>query len=55
MGSSWRDDTFSLRGEGLLGDAEVRRVRSLLRRARLPLAGPAVAPDQLVELMTQLE
>jgi 3-dehydroquinate synthase len=39
------------RGEGLIGGAEVARVRALLRRAALPVAGPAVAPARLLELM----
>jgi 3-dehydroquinate synthase len=38
----------------LMGDlrkTEVGRVRELLRRAGLPVAGPALAPDRLIELM----
>jgi 3-dehydroquinate synthase len=36
----------------LLKEAEVARVRRLLGRAGLPTAGPALAPEQLMELMT---
>jgi 3-dehydroquinate synthase len=38
----------------LMGDlrkTEVGRVRELLRRAGLPVAGPALAPERLIELM----
>ena len=35
----------------LIGAAEVARVRSLLRKAGLPTAGPALEPERLVELM----
>ncbi len=38
----------------LMGDlkkTEVGRVRELVRRAGLPLAGPALAPERLIELM----
>jgi 3-dehydroquinate synthase len=38
----------------LMGDlkkTEVGRVRALLKRAGLPVAGPAIAPERLVELM----
>jgi 3-dehydroquinate synthase len=38
----------------LMGDLkknEVERVRKLLRRAGLPVAGPALAPERLMELM----
>jgi len=41
------------RGEGLIGGAEVARVRALLHRAALPVAGPAIAPARLLELMKQ--
>jgi 3-dehydroquinate synthase len=34
-----------------LRKTEVGRVRELLRRAGLPLAGPALAPERLIELM----
>jgi len=36
---------------GHLKKNEVSRVRDLLRRAGLPVAGPALAPERLVELM----
>jgi 3-dehydroquinate synthase len=38
----------------LMGDlkkTEVARVRELVRRAGLPIAGPALAPERLLELM----
>jgi 3-dehydroquinate synthase len=38
----------------LMGDlkkTEVGRVRELVRRAGLPIAGPALAPERLIELM----
>jgi 3-dehydroquinate synthase len=35
----------------LVGDDEVQRVRRLIARAGLPVAGPAVAPERLMELM----
>jgi 3-dehydroquinate synthase len=37
---------------GHLSKSEVSRVRSLLRRAGLPVAGPALAPERLMELMS---
>src|SRR5205807_2089791 len=36
---------------GLISPAEVGRVRKLLERAGLPVAGPALAPERLLELM----
>ncbi len=36
---------------GHLKKTEVGRVRELLRRAGLPVAGPALAPERLMELM----
>jgi 3-dehydroquinate synthase len=36
---------------GHLRKTEVERVRALLRRAGLPVAGPALAPERLMELM----
>ena len=36
---------------GGLKKTEVGRVRELLKRAGLPVAGPALAPDRLMELM----
>ena len=36
---------------GELKKTEVGRVRELLRRAGLPIAGPALAPERLIELM----
>jgi 3-dehydroquinate synthase len=36
---------------GHLKKADVERVRELLKRAGLPLAGPALAPERLIELM----
>jgi 3-dehydroquinate synthase len=36
---------------GYLRKTEVDRVRALLRRAGLPVAGPALAPERLLELM----
>ncbi len=39
------------RRQGLIGLAEVSRVRELLKRAGLPVAGPALAPDRYIELM----
>ena len=36
---------------GLIGGAEVKRVRALLRRAGLPGEGPAIAPERLIALM----
>ena len=39
------------RREGLIGTAEVARVRGLLRRAGLPVEGPGLAPERLMELM----
>ena len=35
----------------LVGRRDVERVRSLVARAGLPVAGPATAPDELVRLM----
>lgn len=37
---------------GHLKKTEVSRVRALLQRAGLPVSGPALAPDRLLELMT---
>jgi 3-dehydroquinate synthase len=37
---------------GHLRKTDVGRVRELLRRAGLPVAGPALAPERLMELMT---
>ena len=37
---------------GDLNKTEVSRVRHLLKRAGLPVAGPALAPERLMELMT---
>ena len=34
-----------------LNKTEVRRVRELIRRAGLPVRGPALAPERLLELM----
>lgn len=42
---------LSLRG-GLIGKAEVERVRSLLLRAGLPVRGPAMPPQRILELMS---
>jgi 3-dehydroquinate synthase len=39
------------RREGLLAPADVLRVRNLVKRAGLPVTGPALAPQQLMELM----
>jgi 3-dehydroquinate synthase len=36
---------------GLIGDSEVSRVSGLLGRAGLPIRGPALAPERLMELM----
>jgi 3-dehydroquinate synthase len=36
---------------GLISEAEVRRLRSLLERAGLPIAGPKLRPEQMMELM----
>jgi len=36
---------------GWLGEADVERVRRLLRRARLPVAGPSLATDRYIDLM----
>jgi 3-dehydroquinate synthase len=36
---------------GLIGRPDVARVRDLLRRAGLPVTGPALAPERLMELM----
>jgi 3-dehydroquinate synthase len=36
---------------GLLGQEEVERVQRLVARAGLPVAGPRVAPERLMELM----
>ena len=38
-------------GLGLIGKAEVERVRGLIKRAGLPTSGPALAPARLMELM----
>jgi 3-dehydroquinate synthase len=38
--------------QGSISKQDVARVRALLQRAGLPLAGPALAPQQLMELMT---
>ena len=35
----------------LIGGAEVARVRGLIRKAGLPVAGPAIEPARLIELM----
>ena len=37
--------------EGLIAAAEVERVRKLVRRAGLPVSGPPLAPERLMELM----
>jgi 3-dehydroquinate synthase len=37
--------------QGLISKQEVRRVRVLLSRAGLPVTGPALAPERLMELM----
>jgi 3-dehydroquinate synthase len=39
------------RNLGLVQAADVARVRRLIERAGLPVAGPTIAPQQLVELM----
>jgi 3-dehydroquinate synthase len=39
------------RREGLLSPEDVQRVRNLIARAGLPVKGPALAPQQLMELM----
>ena len=39
------------RAQGLLAAPDVARVRSLVARAGLPVKGPAIAPERLVELM----
>jgi len=39
------------KGLGLIGESEVARVSGLLRRAGLPLHGPALAPQRLMQLM----
>jgi 3-dehydroquinate synthase len=36
---------------GLIGRPDVARVRDLLKRAGLPVTGPALAPERLMELM----
>jgi 3-dehydroquinate synthase len=36
---------------GLISGSDLRRVRELVKRAGLPVAGPALAPQQLMELM----
>jgi 3-dehydroquinate synthase len=41
---------LSLRA-GAINEKDVARVRSLLRRAGLPVKGPAIAPEQMIELM----
>jgi 3-dehydroquinate synthase len=38
-------------GLDLIGKAEVGRVRNLIKAAGLPVAGPALAPERLMELM----
>jgi 3-dehydroquinate synthase len=38
-------------GLGLIGAADVAKVRNLISRARLPVKGPALAPQRLMELM----
>jgi 3-dehydroquinate synthase len=37
---------------GLLGSADAERLRSVVRRAGLPLAGPALSPERYLELMS---
>jgi 3-dehydroquinate synthase len=39
------------RNLGLVQEADVARVRRLIQRAGLPVAGPTIAPQELVELM----
>jgi 3-dehydroquinate synthase len=36
---------------GLIGKHEVARLRKLIARAGLPVKGPALAPEKLMELM----
>lgn len=36
---------------GLIGEQELERLRELLRRAGLPVKGPKLPPEQLIELM----
>jgi len=38
-------------GLDLIGKAEVGRIRNLIKAAGLPVAGPALAPERLMELM----
>jgi 3-dehydroquinate synthase len=39
------------RREGLIAEADVKRVRGLVERAGLPTSGPALAPENLMQLM----
>lgn len=40
------------RRQGMIGEADVERVRSLVRRGGLPVAGPRIAPERMLELMS---
>jgi 3-dehydroquinate synthase len=37
---------------GAIKEADVKRIRAILARAGLPVAGPALAPERLMELMS---
>jgi 3-dehydroquinate synthase len=40
------------RRQGLIGESDVERVRALIRRGGLPVAGPRIAPEQMLDLMS---
>jgi 3-dehydroquinate synthase len=39
------------RRQGMIGESDVERVRTLIRRGGLPIAGPRMDPDKMIELM----
>jgi 3-dehydroquinate synthase len=39
------------RRQGMIGESDVERVRALIRRGGLPVAGPPIAPEKMLELM----
>lgn len=39
------------RRQGMIGESDVERVRTLIRRGGLPIAGPRIAPEKMIELM----
>jgi 3-dehydroquinate synthase len=39
------------RRQGMIGESDVERVRALIQRGGLPIAGPRIAPDRMIELM----